>query len=137
MRTLGEILDLPGSGGVQRWESHRPVADIAGTAARAGWQFGHVDGSAAHTKRQVLIAIGEALGFGDYYGANLDALADCLGDLVAASGPRILLLWDHSDTLARSDRQAFDVLVEILGGYAESGSRPLTVLLRGESAEPN
>ena len=38
---------------------------------------------AAAAKREVLAAFGEALGFPDYYGANLDALNDCLQDLAS------------------------------------------------------
>ena len=45
---------------------------------RAGWYVGAVDLGDA---RQAVVAIGAELGFPDYYGKNLDALHDCLGDL--------------------------------------------------------
>jgi RNAse (barnase) inhibitor barstar len=38
---------------------------------------------AAPSKGEVLAAFGTALGFPGYYGANLDALNDCLQDLAA------------------------------------------------------
>ena len=40
-------------------------------------------GGTARPRRSSSTAVGEAFGFPDYYGANFDALADCLHDVVA------------------------------------------------------
>ncbi len=56
-----------------------PDRDTLETTLReAGWQVARID--LAHPRR-VVAELGERLGFPDYYGKNLDALNDCLGDL--------------------------------------------------------
>ncbi|MDQ4503833.1 barstar family protein [Sinomonas sp. ASV322] len=48
--------------------------------------------------RPLLAAFGTALGFPDYYGVNLDALRDCLGDLVehiaGGAAQPLTLVWE-------------------------------------------
>lgn len=112
--------------GIYRWHAAHDVADVRHTVEHVGWRFGAVDGWTHTTKAEVLEAFGEALGFPDTYGHNLDALRDCLGD---APDP-IVLLWDGWSTLARADRRTFDVLLRILGEPEK-----LTVLLRGDGPE--
>ncbi len=53
-------------------------ASLADRLRRAGWHVGAVD---LTDPRQAVSVIGDELGFPDYYGKNLDALNDCLGDL--------------------------------------------------------
>jgi RNAse (barnase) inhibitor barstar len=50
-------------------------------AAQAGHRFVHVECSDCVDKGSVLKAIGHAFEFPEWYGANLDALYDCLTDL--------------------------------------------------------
>ena len=59
--------------------SVRGVDDLAEQLGRRGWHVGVVSG--APSRKEALDAIGRALDFPDYYGRNLDALADCLTDL--------------------------------------------------------
>jgi hypothetical protein len=57
------------------------VGDVVGVVAklrRAGWHVGYVDLTDA---RMAVAVLGDELGFPDWYGRNLDALADCLTDL--------------------------------------------------------
>jgi hypothetical protein len=57
------------------------VGDVVGVGAklrRAGWHVGYVDLSDG---RAAVAVLGEELGFPDWYGRNLDALADSLTDL--------------------------------------------------------
>jgi len=64
------------------------VGDVVGVVAklrRAGWHVGYVDLTDARTAVAVL---GDELGFPDWYGRNLDALADSLTDL---TGPTALV----------------------------------------------
>ena len=92
----------------------------------ASWSFGYVDGAALDTTPAVLRGIGDALAFGDHYGANLDALHDSLRDLDAPT----VLLWDAWGGFAHAEPERFALVVEILG-EAATGDRPLEVLLRG------
>lgn len=64
----------------------RPLAGLAVTTLRqwaeaAGHRYVHIDLGSARDKKAALKAIGRALEFPDWYGANLDALYDCLTDL--------------------------------------------------------
>ncbi len=60
-------------------------------AQSAGRRIVTIDLSACRNKNGVLAAIGTALEFPAYYGANFDALADCLADLAAPPGWLIVL----------------------------------------------
>nr|WP_240044321.1 barstar family protein [Nocardioides albidus] len=92
----------------------------------AGWRFGYVDGAGLETRAEALRAIGRALDFPEHYGANLDALNDCLRDLPG----RTVLLWDAWSGLARAEPRWFGVVTGVLGerGDAEPA---VEVLLRG------
>lgn len=52
--------------------------DLPAALTRAGWYVGTVDLGDART---AVAVIGDELGFPEWYGRNLDALHDCLGDL--------------------------------------------------------
>lgn len=92
-------------------------ADAARRALEAaGWRTGVVEGAA--TKADALAAIGRALHFPAYYGRNLDALADCLGDLPAHRA----LVWADWDTLRRTHPRDAAALEEVLAERA--GAQP-------------
>lgn len=67
------------------------------------------------SKREVLVRMGEALGFPGYYGANLDALADCLADLGEPTG----LEWAGWQTFQAQDPAAFGQVVLVLDDRTE------------------
>ncbi|WP_224386278.1 barstar family protein [Pseudonocardia sp. ICBG1293] len=93
------------------------VAVVAGVADRAA----------------VLSAFGRALGFPGYYGHNLDALADCLGDLSwLPAGPVEIVLADGPLAAADPGTHAavLDVLAEAVATTAGT-ERPLRVTLAG------
>lgn len=119
--------------GIYRWNAASlPAslpADVAHTASAAGWTCHVLDGAGIETKAQALVALGETLGFPAHYGANLDALADCLRDV---DGPR-LLLWESWAPLARTDRAAFDKILLVLGRRCAEGG--FAVVLHGEGPE--
>lgn len=119
--------------GIYRWHGAFPESEIRHTVELAGWRFAYVDGWQGDTKAEFLAAVGEALSFPDYYGQNFDALADCLGDVVAGDSEGWILLWDGWGPLAREDERAFSVALSVLGGRvnADKGGR-FAVLLRGD-----
>jgi RNAse (barnase) inhibitor barstar len=119
--------------GVYRWQEAFEPADVGHTVQHAGWRFGYVDGWTHQDKGGLLAEVGRALAFPDWFGQNFDALADCLTDL---SGPGTVLLWDGWGPLARADRQAFDIAVDVFADRsAERPDSPFVVLLRGEGPE--
>lgn len=103
---------------------------LAPALLESGWAFAHVDGARAASAREVLAAIGETLGFPEWYGANLDALWDCLRDL---DGPAVLV-WDDWARARGTDRGAFTRLVDVLVEHATAAG-DLMVVLRGAGPE--
>ena len=68
-----------------------------------------------HDKNDLLLRIAKALAFPTTFGANWDALADCLGDLAwlpAAAG--YVWLFDHAGALHAAPDGDFDTLCGIL-----------------------
>jgi RNAse (barnase) inhibitor barstar len=109
--------------GVYRWPGGTPVDEAADLVRQSGRGFAVLDGATAATKGEVLAALGEALMFPDHYGANFDALADCLADLTEPT----VLLWDCWGGLADTDQRSFSILLTILGDTDQ-----LIVLLHGD-----
>lgn len=116
--------------GIHQWHAAFTPEEVRHTVEHAGWSFGYVDGWLHQDKAGLLDDVGATLAFPDWYGANFDALADCLRDLTEPT----VLLWDGWGTLARTDRRAFDVAVDV---FAERAAErpPFSVLLRGEGPE--
>jgi RNAse (barnase) inhibitor barstar len=125
--SLAAVLARRTPSGVYLWHAAYDVADVRHTVELTGWRFGHLDGWLSATKPELLAAVGESLAFPDYYGANLDALEECLADLVEPT----VLLWDGWSTLARSDDHAFRTVLELFAARSEV----VTVLLRGDGPE--
>lgn len=67
----------------------------------------------------ILEKFGAALKLPDWYGANYDALADCLSDLSWQPAPGYVLLLKGVDELHAHAPQAFDTLNEVLTGVIE------------------
>lgn len=136
MSALAAILAGHVPSGLHRWHGAADVADVRHTVEHAGWCFAYVDGwTGADSKAAILAALGEALDFPDHYGQNFDALTDCLRD-IGRDADGVVLLWDGWTTLARTDVQAFDIVLDVLGSraHAERGV-PFSVLLRGEGPD--
>ena len=112
---------------------------LKSAAATLGHHFVHIDLSAlaalsaraasgAHRsalKQEVLEAIGRALSFPAHYGANLDALYDCLTDLPDAERGLVVLL-DRIPTGAGFDADSRESLLETFRDaadfYVEAGT---------------
>lgn len=76
--------------------------------AQAGWDSGILMGSKNRTA--VLRGIGQVLEFPDYYGANLDALWDCLTDLTEPTA----LVWHHWQDFAAEHPRDWAMLRTLL-----------------------
>ena len=67
----------------------------------------------------VLQKLGKALNLPDWYGANYDALADCLTDLSWNEAPGYVLQISGADELHASNPTAFDTLNQVFAGVVE------------------
>ncbi len=93
---------------------------------------GTVDGRRAPNKKAVLLAIGHALRFPDWYGANLDALHDALSDLSWLPPGQVSLIWSYPEAFRLADPSAYQDVVDILRTAEQAsrdGERPLRVTI--------
>jgi RNAse (barnase) inhibitor barstar len=84
-----------------------------------------------HTKRRLLSVLARELAFPAYFGANWDALADCLTDLSWAPAEGYAILLSRLTGLAQQDYfTALDVLEEAAIFWADN-EVPFYVLMEG------
>lgn len=132
MSALARILAGRTPPGVYRWESPADPVDVQHVVELAGWKFVHLDTWTVEDKDGFLDACATAFDFPDWFGRNLDALADSLSDVSGGAEDGVLVLWDGWSPLARHDRRVFDVVVDIFVGRVRSERADrFAVLVRG------
>ncbi|MFI0981718.1 barstar family protein [Streptomyces sp. NPDC021093] len=98
---------------VQEHHFSRPVV---GEDAPAGRTY-VIDGRHITDRSALFLALGEAVnGPGGYFGANLDALSDCLRGGFGATAP-FVLDWPESDTARTHLVAFFDSALDVLGEH--------------------
>lgn len=100
MAILQDILGEPALNGVYRLTVPMELVPV-------------LDAEGLKDKASLLTAIGHALDFPDYYGANWDALEECLGDLSWRTGP-VWLVIQHAGAIPG------DLLTILLDIFAEA-----------------
>jgi len=105
---------------VQAIRAYR-VEDLMSVAQVAGQHFLYANLCHAQTKQDVLDGIAAAFGFPSHFGKNLDALFDCMTDLVHKSGqqPGFVVVLEQLPDNARFDREAREQLLEVFRDAAE------------------
>lgn len=66
-------------------------------ALHNGFEVFRVDLAHAHNKEEMLEAIGKAMDFPEWFGANWDALLDCLADLGWRPAEGYVVILEHCD----------------------------------------
>ena len=108
-----------GTSGLYHFPRHRQ-ATIAKAADRQHLRLLLAEILPPADKAKVLAQIGKALAFPDWYGANFDALFDCLTDADWQPAKGHLLLLSGMANLLASDPDSFATLIEVLQAAAES-----------------
>lgn len=130
MRRLADLLSGVPEAVIYRVNPDHDLDDLVTTVRDAGWRLVHLDTVDATGKAGILDRFQAAFGFPDWFGHNLDALADALSDVRAEPG--VVLLWDHSAGFAGADREQFDAVLNVLTDRAErQGIGQFVTLLRG------
>ena len=111
--------------GVLRWVNVADIDDLRSAVEHAGFGFAHLDGWLHPDRESLLVEVGASLGFPDYYGQNLDALADCLADVAS---PHIVV-WDGWTVMAEEDPATFGAITDIFAERA-SVAPHVSLLLR-------
>jgi RNAse (barnase) inhibitor barstar len=105
---------------VQSIRAYR-VEDLMQAAESAKQHFLYASLSAAQSKQDVLDGIALAFGFPAHFGKNLDALYDCMTDLVHKAGlqPGFVVVLEQLPDNPRFDREAREQLLEVFRDAAE------------------
>jgi len=105
---------------VQAIRAYR-VDELMQAADAAGQHFLYVNLAQAQSKQDVLDAIAAAFLFPAHFGKNLDALFDCMTDVVHKAGmqPGFVVVIEQLPDNARFDREAREQLLEVFRDAAE------------------
>ena len=105
---------------VQAIRAYR-VEDLMQAAQDANQHFLYANLTEAQSKQDVLEGIAQAFLFPSHFGKNLDALHDCMTDLVYKSGPQpgfVVVLEQLPDNV-RFDREAREQLLDVFREAAD------------------
>jgi len=105
---------------VQAIRAYR-VEDLMQAAEGAGQHFLYANLTEAQTKQDVLDRIAESFLFPAHFGKNLDALFDCMTDLVhrAGSQPGFVVVLEQLPDNTRFDREAREQLLDVFRDAAD------------------
>jgi RNAse (barnase) inhibitor barstar len=105
---------------VQSIRAYR-VADLMQAAQDAGQHFLYANLGQAQTKQEVLESIATSFLFPPHFGKNLDALYDCMTDLVHKAGPQpgFVVVLEQLPDGARFDRELREQLPDVLRDAAD------------------
>ena len=105
---------------VQAIRAYR-VDELSEAAHDAGQHFLYANLTIAQSKPEVLEAIAESFLFPAHFGKNLDALYDCMTDLVHKSGsqPGFVVVLEQLPDNPRFDREAREQLLDVFRDAAD------------------
>ena len=105
---------------VQAIRAYR-VDDLMQAAAGAGQHFLYANLANAQSKQEVLEGIAGSFLFPQHFGKNLDALYDCMTDLVHKSGqqPGFVVVLEQLPDNPRFDREAREQLLDVFRDAAD------------------
>jgi len=105
---------------VQSIRAYR-VEDLMQAAQGADQHFLYANLSNAQSKQDVLESIADAFLFPAHFGKNLDALYDCMTDLVNKSGqqPGFVVVLEQLPDNPRFDREAREQLLDVFRDAAD------------------
>lgn len=125
--TYESVLSGFASPGVFSWRGN-PDRDLVGEARAAGWQALSLDTRHVTSFDQFYDEVATAWALPEWFGRNLDALFDVLGDLALRP---TLIVWDGLRELADVDPVRASAVVEVLRDA--SGQAPaLAVIVRDD-----
>jgi RNAse (barnase) inhibitor barstar len=97
------------------------VDDLLSAAQDLGHHFLYANLTSAQSKQDVLEGIAQAFLFPAHFGKNLDALHDCMTDLVHKSGAQagFVVVLEQLPDNARFDREAREQLLDVFRDAAD------------------
>ncbi|MCK6424609.1 MAG: barstar family protein [Burkholderiaceae bacterium] len=97
------------------------VEDLMSAAQEMGYHFLYANLSQAQSKQDVLEAIAQAFLFPSHFGKNMDALYDCLTDMVHKSGTQqgFIVVLEQLPDSPRFDRELREQLLDVFRDAAD------------------
>jgi RNAse (barnase) inhibitor barstar len=97
------------------------VAELMEAAQQTGQHFLYANVANSQSKQEVLDSIAEAFTFPVHFGKNLDALFDCMTDLVNRSGqqPGFVVVLEQLPDNPRFDRETREQLLDVFRDAAD------------------
>jgi RNAse (barnase) inhibitor barstar len=97
------------------------VPELMEAAQQAGQHFLYANVANAQSKQEVLECIADAFTFPAHFGKNLDALYDCLTDLVNRAGqqPGFVVVLEQLPDNPRFDRETREQLLDVFRDAAD------------------
>jgi RNAse (barnase) inhibitor barstar len=97
------------------------VAELMEAAEQSGQHFLYANCANAQSKQEVLEGIAKAFTFPEHFGKNLDALYDCMTDLVHRAGqqPGFIVVLEQLPDNPRFDRETREQLLDVFRDAAD------------------
>jgi RNAse (barnase) inhibitor barstar len=127
----------PGPSGVFVMNAEVAPARVASLARLKNLRVFEADCSAARNKRRLMEVLADALALPGYFGANWDALADCLTDLEWVQAEGYVLVLRGLEGLARNAPRDYEMLLDVLTdatAFWQDDGVPFYVLLAGDAS---
>jgi RNAse (barnase) inhibitor barstar len=93
-----------------------------------GYEVKQFDAAEWKNEQQAYLAIGRSLDFPNFYGRNVDALDDCMGDVVAGdygwpeNATGLVLAFQHYDSFTEKYPRAAQILLDIFADQGRSAA---------------
>jgi len=134
---LAPVLEGSAPAGVMSWPARLPAEHALEAARRAGWETAVLDLAGVLDKAGLMTVCATALHLPDWFGANWDALADCLGDLQwwPALQGRLILVQDWQEYAATSPadwRTLQEIFADAAAHWRETDTRLAVVMVLAE-----
>lgn len=92
----------------------RDLPRLRSDLGASGFKVFEASAEQCRDERSLLTALGDALSFPDYYGANWAAFDDCIGDMLREHAGRTAVVVVGADALLKADVHAFARSVHLL-----------------------
>lgn len=132
MSGLARLLAGHTGPGVYHWSTAADPDVVRHAAELADWRYLGLDTWQVEDKAAFLHACTAAFRIEDLEEHSFDGLGDALNDLRPGEAAGILVLWDGWGPLARADRHAFDVALDVFDARVDTErAGRFAVLLKG------
>lgn len=115
--TYEDILVDSGQAGI--YQVPPDVGALEAAASGSDFAVWRVDLAKVRGKQELLDAIARELAFPDWFGANWDALEDCLTDLSWCAASGYVLILANAGEFAAAQPEEFETALEVFDGAAE------------------